>query len=82
MSDLVTKLNAVKDEKTFLLFVEALAEDRRGDPSEWQWGKIEDFLEACASWGKASKKGLKYYELPESPWRRAADILFSGKIYE
>jgi len=84
MNDLITRLDAVEDEATFAAFLYALAENRRnGDSSSpWQWDKIEDFLDAAGTWAEASKNGLPFYEVPANPWKRAADIIFSGKIYE
>jgi hypothetical protein len=83
MCDLITKLDEVKDEHTFVAFLNALAQDRKNDPDDWQWEKIEDFLEAAGYWAESSRNGrLESYELPENTWKRVADILFSGKIYE
>lgn len=84
MSDLVAKLDAVKDERSFTEFLYALAENRRnGDSvSPWQWDTIEDFLEAAGRWAEDSENGLPVYKVPINPWQRAADILFSGKVYE
>jgi len=83
MSDLIVKLEAVKDEPTFVEFLLALAEDRKKDPDDgWQWDKIEDFLETAAAWAEDSKTGTKSYPLPNNSWKRCADIIFAGKIYE
>jgi hypothetical protein len=84
MSDLIEKLHAVKDEQTFAEFLHALAEDRRApNPvSPWQWDTLEDFLDAAGSWADSSKNGLPLYEVPGNAWKRAADIIFAGKIYE
>jgi hypothetical protein len=79
-------LENVKDEHTFRIFLNALAEDRREsatDPgSRWQWDKIEDFLEAAGNWSQDSERGLAQYQVPSNVWKRCADIIFSGKIYE
>ena len=87
MADLLTDaLESVKDEKTFRDFLDALAQDRRAsldDPdSRWQWDKIEDFLEAAANWSQDSEKGLSDYLVPTNAWKRCADIIHCGKIYE
>jgi hypothetical protein len=91
-SELVQKLDAVCDEESFVAFVLALAADRddevakekSGQPSiyPWQNGTIEMFLECAAAWATASKRGLPLYQKPENPWKRCADILYAGKIYE
>ena len=80
-------VNEVEDEESFLLFVETLYKDRmkykkQKSNDEWNNETIEGFLERAYSWGKDSKDGLKYYEKPNNPWKRCAQILYMGKIYE
>lgn len=74
--DLIKRvLDAVRDEESFLRFLEALAADRanevekeKTDPSPpyspgangWENGTIETFLEAAAEWGRASTNGLQF----------------------
>jgi hypothetical protein len=82
MSDLITKLNGVTDERTFVEFLWALSEDRRKNADDWQWATIEDFLDASASWAEDTKNGVNAYVLPTNPWKRFADIVHCGKIYE
>ena len=96
-ADLQSKLDAVRDEASFVAFVTALAADReeevakeKASPSSpygpgangWENGTIEAFLDASAAWAAASTNGLKYYQKPENPWKRCADIIYMGKIYE
>jgi hypothetical protein len=95
--NLITKRDAVHDEATFVEFLVALAADREDEvqkekmkPSSpygpgangWENGTIEAFLGAASAWAEASKAGLKYYVKPSNPWKRCADILYTGKIYE
>ena len=95
--NLTTKLEAVCDEATFVEFLSALAEDRADEvqkekksPSSpygsgangWENITIESYLESACAWAEASKDGLKYYQKPSNPWKRCADILYTGKIYE
>lgn len=90
-------LDAVCDEASFLYFLEALAADRADEvekeklvPSPpcvpgangWENGSIEAFLEAASVWGRASTDGLQFYEKPDNPWKRCADIIYMGKLYE
>ncbi|WP_414448210.1 hypothetical protein AB4851_01965 [Burkholderia sp. 22PA0099] len=90
-------LEQVADERSFLAFLAHLATDwfteaevEASNPSSpyssgalgWENDSIGPFLEASCAWADASRKGLKYYTPPENPWRRAADILISGEIYE
>ena len=95
--DLHSLVEEVHDEATFIEFLKALMRDRIDEvrkeaisPSDpygpgangWENGSIEQFLDAAAAWGEASKDGLIYYTKPENPWRRCAHILFAGKFYE
>jgi hypothetical protein len=95
--DLQSKLDAVCDEATFIAFVAALAADRKDEiakekasPSSpyepgtngWENGSIEAFLEAAVAWAKASQNGLEFYRKPDNPWKRCADIIYMGKVYE
>ncbi|CAB3747661.1 hypothetical protein B7G54_02235 [Burkholderia puraquae] len=90
-------LEQVSDERSFVEFLAHLATDwfteaeiEATTPSSpysrgalgWENGSIGSFLEASCAWANASTKGLKYYTPSENPWRRAADILMAGKIYE
>ena len=43
---------------------------------------IEDFLRSAVAWAEESKDGLEFYEKPENPWKRCADIIYMGEIYE
>ena len=96
-SDLQSKLDAVCDEETFIAFVAALAADRGDEvakekvsPSSpygpgangWENGTIEGFLDGAAAWAAASKNGLEFYRKSDNPWKRCADIIYMGKIYE
>lgn len=90
-------LEAVNDESSFIEFIAAVAADweteqeiESANPSSryssgalgWENGSIGTFLDASCRWACASAQGLKFYEVPENPWRRAADIIFAGKGYE
>ena len=48
----------------------------------WENRSIGEYLEAMIDWAEASEEGLRFYDVPDNPWRRIADILFAGKIYE
>lgn len=96
-SSLQDALDRVVDKRSFIDFLHALAGDWTIAPdsdaasptlphsspaSEWQNGSIGSFFEEAATWGDASKNGLRFYSVPTNPWRRAADILRAGKEYE
>ncbi|GBF75526.1 hypothetical protein PA598K_03943 [Paenibacillus sp. 598K] len=74
-------VNKVADETTFLNFLDALRKDKLAN-EEWANETIELFLDAAVEWGTASTNGLPYYEKPDNPWRRCAQILYMGKVYE
>ena len=85
MDNLKTIINNVVDEEIFLDFIEHLYRDRvkyKNDPYKWQNDTIEDFLECAHAWGVVSKEGLEYYTKSDNPWKRCAEILYMGKIYE
>ncbi|WP_414448897.1 hypothetical protein AB4851_06300 [Burkholderia sp. 22PA0099] len=90
-------LEQVSDERSFVEFLAHLATDWFTEAEieatiqsssyssgalGWENGSIGAFLEASSAWANASATGLKYYTPSENPWRRAADILMAGKIYE
>ena len=90
-------LEKVADEQTFINFLYALAKDRadevakeREHPSPpfgpghngWENGTIEDYLYAAARWAIASDGAPMLPPKSGNPWRRCADILAAGKVYE
>lgn len=78
---LFERVNDVTDEFTFLDFLNELRKDNIKN-KDWENNTIELFLEAAVEWGTISKDGLQYYEKPENPWKRCAQIIYMGKIYE
>jgi hypothetical protein len=90
-------LESVTDEKSFLVFVQALREERELDaaeeklnpsnpygPTEYGWENvtIESFLEAAQAWAESSKFGATQGLASASPWRKFAEFLYCGKICE
>ena len=90
-------LESVSDPASFLAFVRLLAGDRADEvrkeaanPSHpygpgvngWENGTIEAFLAAAISWADSTDFGLSQGLSPDSPWKRFAVFLYSGKIYE
>ncbi|MRN56929.1 DUF7660 family protein [Paenibacillus monticola] len=82
MKTLFELVDEVTDESSFLNFINELRKDREKEEEEWENSTIETFLEAAFEWGTVSVKGLQYYEKPENPWKRCAQIIYMGKIYE
>ena len=75
-------LDAVTDEATFIAFVDALRSDLRTDEGSWVNGSIEEFLEAALAWGGTTNMGASQGLANTSPWRRCAEFLYCGKMYE
>ena len=90
-------LKEVSDEKTLLKFVEALISDRlsalkeeRQSPNKlldstyggWENTSIEAFLEGAAAWAESTNFGATQGLTLNNPWRRFANFLYCGKIYE
>ncbi|MCW3792836.1 hypothetical protein OM416_14695 [Paenibacillus sp. LS1] len=75
-------VNEVEDEVTFVAFLQQLSKDRKDHADEWQNDSIASFLEAAAEWGQESVDGLLHYEKPDNPWKRCAQIMYMGKVYE
>lgn len=81
-------VNCVEDEQSFIDFINSLKMDRlavkkcQDSDDEWQNHTIEDFLEQAHEWAEESKNGLEYYQKPTNAWKRCAQILYMGKIYE
>ncbi len=88
-------IDEVLDERTFVAFVQALANDfarekgmdveRRSSPYKsgslgWENGTVEAVLGAAAAWGQA--KLLTESTCQPNPWQRCARILYAGKFYE
>lgn len=96
-SSLQALLDSVADEHSFLQFVEALATDWENEqqkehanpsspygpgPNWWENDTIGGYLDAAVRWGEDSIGGLEFYEKPTNSWKRAAQILYMGKLYE
>ena len=90
-------LEEVVDEESFIEFLSVLAADREDEVAKerenagspygrghngWDNGTIEAFLGAAAAWGTSSINGLPLLPKSRNPWRRCADIIYAGKIYE
>ena len=96
-TDLHELLDSVKDEPTFLAFASALRLDRMEEEAKeaespssaygpgangWENQTIEQFLGGAIAWAESTNVGLTQGLDPANPWRRFADFLYCGKIYE
>lgn len=95
--DLHKIAESVVDEKSFLAFIQAMAEDfedecekEEKNPSSpyshgangWENGSIDTMLGAAAAWGRSTGMNEANNTSQINPWRRCADILLAGKFYE
>jgi hypothetical protein len=95
--EMITRLEAVTDANSFLVFVDALVADResavqreRARPSSpwgpdaggWENTRIETYLEAAAAWAKDTDFGVSQGLNANNLWRRFAQFLSAGKGYE
>jgi len=48
----------------------------------WENGTIGSFLERASACGMAHLRTAASNRQPDNPWRRAAEIVYCGKIYE
>lgn len=95
--DVFDALEKVTDATSFIEFLERLRADwqnavlaENGNPSSpfgsmhgWENTNIGSFLEAAIAGGTDNKTGLEDgFKNAETAWRRAAEIILLGKIYE
>jgi hypothetical protein len=94
--ELSSYLEQVIDEKSFMMFVKALLNERYEDielekqkPSSpygasnkgWENITLEGFLEASIAWADDSNFG-KSQNIKDNLWYKFAVFLYCGKIYE
>ncbi len=75
-------LENVKDESTFLEFVEALRDDYNNSNQEWESTNVDQFLESSLAWSKDSRFGESQGLSNSNVWKKFAVFLYCGKIYE
>ncbi|MGY3451338.1 DUF7660 family protein [Bradyrhizobium sp. USDA 4353] len=95
--ELIARWEAVTDANSFLAFVHALVADRVSavesekvqpsspwgpDAGGWENTRIETYLEAAAAWAASTDFGIAQGIAADNLWRRFAQFLFIGKIYE
>lgn len=78
-------VNQTTSKGDFLRFLEALRNDFKSNPDEWENGDLDSYLDAIQAWvsdmeGYFKNQGI---EIPTSvPWNLFANILFAEKMYE
>ena len=96
-NEMITRLKAVTDANSFLAFVHALVADRESavqrekaqpsspygpDAGGWESTRIETYLEAAAAWAESTDFGVSQGLDANNLWRRFAQFLNAGKVYE
>jgi hypothetical protein len=77
--------NGCRSSNDLATFVEALQQDLRDNPDDWENPGLERYLEALAAWirdmpGYFGNQGIAQ---PKEPtWSLVASMLHSAKIYE
>jgi len=78
-------IDSITNKEDLARFIEALAQDLRSRPQEWENDSLERYLAALASWlndsdGYYRNKGR---EVPTTPtWKSLAEMLKAAKMYE
>lgn len=95
--DLDELLAQVRDEPSFIRFIEALGVDfasgrliEKTSPSSaygpsalgWENVSVDAFFDAAASWADASSRFAHGDGAVPNAWQRCAAILLAGKFYE
>jgi hypothetical protein len=78
--------NAVTSRQQFAAFVEALREDLKENPAEWENATLERLLSALSSYAEDVPGYLKNAGLSMSPesasWQLFAILLCGARVYE
>ncbi|MFL1501937.1 hypothetical protein ACI77J_27835 [Pseudomonas sp. O64] len=95
--DIDELLARVRDEASFILFIEALGADfarerllEQASPSSpygpgalgWENASVDAFLDAAAAWAASSTRPAQAAPVVSNVWQRCAAILLAGKFYE
>jgi hypothetical protein len=95
--DIDELLARVRDEASFIRFIEALGADfarerllEQTSPSSpygpgalgWENASVDAFLDAAASWAESSTRHAQADVVVSNVWQRCAAILLAGKFYE
>ncbi len=78
---------ALQDRGGFLRFLEALYENHRQFPDEWENDDLESFLDGLLGFardtgGYYSSIGCDEIDLQRPTWRAFAEMLLAAKVYE
>ena len=73
------------DKKDFVLFVETLTQDFKGNPESWDNNRLDLYLEGISSWtgdmeGYYENNNIDITKLNQ--WQIFANILVAASIYE
>jgi hypothetical protein len=79
------KILNVKSKEDLARFVNALKDDLRANPTEWQNQTLEMYFDAMTAWIESIETFYRNSgrQVPDPPtWSTLADILFAPKYYE
>jgi len=78
-------IRGIQSKSDLVAFIEALAEDLRSHPDDWENHTLDRYVEALASWLAASDGAYRNQGLepPTAPsWKNVGEMLYAAKIYE
>jgi len=78
-------VSCVQTKADLVTFIEALREDFKTKPIEWENATLERYLAALASWLEDSAgyyRAMDGAEPAVPSWRTVADMLIAAKMYE
>lgn len=79
------RVEAIQSRADLVRFLEALAEDLRSRPEDWENNTLENYLEALSSWvddsdGYYRNRGVA---IPVTPtWKNIGEMLLAATMYE
>jgi hypothetical protein len=85
LSEMRSRVALIDNKADLVSFIEALRDDLRASPKDWENATPESYLSALASWVEDSDAYYKNHGQapPASPsWRSVGEMLLAAKMYE
>jgi len=80
--DLNERIDSVVNKETFINFMEALIDDYKNKPEEWENLSIDMFLDAINRWAEDFNFRDPDINFERPDWKTIAILFYMGKIYE
>lgn len=80
--NLKEKIDSVVDKASFIKFMEALINDYKNNPDEWENLSIDMFLDAIKGWADDFNFPDPDINFDNPDWKTIAILFYMGKIYE